>query len=100
MFAELAWTPADLTQAEDRAHRVGQDKILQVCLSDRSLAVNLLDQPAWSIRCGVGIPGLANWPGDLWLSRCQDMACSAGVLVGMETVNVLHQTMLGCRCTT
>ena len=30
MFAELTWNPADLVQAEDRAHRVGQTKFLQV----------------------------------------------------------------------
>lgn len=30
MFAELVWTPAQLIQAEDRAHRLGQSGSLEV----------------------------------------------------------------------
>ena len=30
VFAELVWTPAQLIQAEDRAHRLGQTGSLEV----------------------------------------------------------------------
>lgn len=39
IFAELAWRPADLSQGEDRAHRIGQTRsiLIQHLVSDRSL---------------------------------------------------------------
>jgi SNF2 family DNA or RNA helicase len=35
IIAQLPWTPADLKQAEDRLHRIGQthDVIVEVCLA-------------------------------------------------------------------
>lgn len=35
IFAELSWTPGDIIQAEDRAHRIGQvNSKLLFCLLD------------------------------------------------------------------
>ena len=47
VFAELVWTPAQLIQAEDRAHRLGQTGSLEVCFlgSSSARAWNLKWQP-------------------------------------------------------
>ncbi|PJF46030.1 MAG: ATP-dependent helicase, partial [Candidatus Thermofonsia Clade 3 bacterium] len=39
VFAELSWTPADIEQAEDRLHRIGQDEtvLVQYLVVDQSL---------------------------------------------------------------
>ncbi|KAK9808009.1 hypothetical protein WJX73_003435 [Symbiochloris irregularis] len=44
IFAELVWTPADLTQAEDRAHRIGQTKGLTI---DYFVAEGTMDGGMW-----------------------------------------------------
>ena len=42
MFAELDWTPSSITQAEDRAHRIGQrnNVLIQHLVYDGSLDNN------------------------------------------------------------
>ncbi|BDA49699.1 probable SWI/SNF-related matrix-associated actin-dependent regulator [Coccomyxa sp. Obi] len=46
LFVELAWTPADLTQAEARAHRLGQDQQVNV---QYLLAPGSADDIIWSL---------------------------------------------------
>jgi SWI/SNF-related matrix-associated actin-dependent regulator 1 of chromatin subfamily A len=43
-FAELYWTPAALLQAEDRAHRIGQSRVVQVTYF---LADDTVDELLW-----------------------------------------------------
>ena len=46
IFAELDWTPAKMTQAEDRVHRIGQVNpvLIQHLVMDASLDANIADK--------------------------------------------------------
>lgn len=46
IFAELDWTPARMSQAEDRVHRIGQEKpvLIQHLVMDASLDANIADK--------------------------------------------------------
>lgn len=44
IFAELSWTPGDLIQAEDRAHRIGQVSSVNICYL---LANDTVDDIIW-----------------------------------------------------
>lgn len=46
IFAELSWTPGDLIQAEDRAHRIGQVSSVNVCYL---LANDTVDDIIWGV---------------------------------------------------
>ncbi|KAL3321510.1 hypothetical protein AABB24_039236 [Solanum stoloniferum] len=46
IFAELSWTPGDLIQAEDRAHRIGQVSSVNVCYL---LANDTVDDIIWDV---------------------------------------------------
>lgn len=67
VFAEIAWTPALLLQAEDRAHRIGREEKVEVVylladgsLDGRMLEVNLdkLKVVGKVVEGGVGVVGL------------------------------------------
>lgn len=46
VFAELAWTPSEVQQAEDRAHRIGQSN----CVSVQLLIVkDSIDELMWDM---------------------------------------------------
>lgn len=46
MFAELYWTPAQLLQAEDRCHRIGQASVVKV---QYLVAKGSLDDALWPL---------------------------------------------------
>ena len=46
VFAELYWTPAQLLQAEDRCHRIGQSTVVKV---QYLVAKGSLDDALWPL---------------------------------------------------
>lgn len=46
VFAELYWTPAQLLQAEDRCHRIGQASVVKV---EYLVAKGSLDDALWPL---------------------------------------------------
>lgn len=46
VFAELAWTPSEVQQAEDRAHRIGQTSCVSVQLL---LVKDSVDELMWEL---------------------------------------------------
>ena len=73
VFAELAWTPGELIQCEDRTHRIGQRKDVLVTYI---LAPNSIDQRIWgSVEKKLGVVGATVGTSDsnMALSRAGDL---------------------------
>ena len=77
VFAELAWTPGELIQCEDRSHRIGQRKDVLVTYI---LAPNSIDQRIWgSVEKKLGVVGATVGTSDsnMALSRAGDLVLPA-----------------------
>ncbi len=80
VFAELAWTPGELTQAEDRAHRIGQRSPVDIFYI---LAPGTLDERIWgSIKRKLEVVDST-----VGLGRSSASLSSAAASSGINTVS-------------
>lgn len=84
VFAELVWTPAQLIQAEDRAHRLGQTGSLEVGFRVSGLGVHM----KLSILLGLAlVQDCAHCLGGLAARRCV-----VGMFQGAESAQCVQHS--------